>query len=308
MSTTAPIDRFLRGDANAFTGAQRRGWTIFNGKGRCNTCHAFNATYPFFTDNKFHNLGVAAHKQDFTALATRAERAITTGKPEEIDRMALETDFSELGRFLVTRNRYDMGAFKTPGLREIVVTGPYMHDGNLRTLWDVMDHYNKGGEPNPFLDGGMQRLGLTEDEINDLVELMAAFTSDRFAALGNMEMQRQRTFSRGPRSERDNDAAMGRKGHFGDAVPIFHDAQAVGCTIGVSCDMCHPNAANTHPETYPKYQVQMQKVALLRDMINWCLQHPSKGKPLADDDPKLRAMEAYIMSQRAGKAMEPGKH
>lgn len=89
---------------------------------------------------------------------------------------------------------------------------------------------------------------------------------------------------------------------------IFHDAKAFGGTVGVSCDMCHPNASNTHPETYPKYQVQMQRVALLRDMINWCIQHPAKGKPLADDDPKLKAMEAYIMSQRAGKAMEPGKH
>jgi thiosulfate dehydrogenase len=89
---------------------------------------------------------------------------------------------------------------------------------------------------------------------------------------------------------------------------IFHDAQAFGGTVGVSCDMCHPNAANTHPETYPKYQVQMQKVALLRDMINWCIQHPAKGKPLPDDDPRLRAMEAYIMAQRAGKPMEPGKH
>jgi thiosulfate dehydrogenase len=89
---------------------------------------------------------------------------------------------------------------------------------------------------------------------------------------------------------------------------IFHDAKAFGGTVGVSCDMCHPNAANTHPETFPKYQVQMQRVALLRDMINWCIEHPAKGKPLADDDPKLKAMEAYIMSQRAGKAMEPGKH
>jgi thiosulfate dehydrogenase len=89
---------------------------------------------------------------------------------------------------------------------------------------------------------------------------------------------------------------------------IFHDAKAFGGTVGVSCDMCHPNAANTHPETFPKYQVQMQRVALLRDMINWCIQHPAKGKPLTDDDPKLKAMEAYIMSQRAGKAMEPGKH
>jgi cytochrome c peroxidase len=219
MSGEAPIDRFLRGNENALTPAQRRGWSLFNGKGRCNTCHAFNATYPFFTDNKFHNIGIAAHKQDFTELATRAERAITTGKPEEIDRLALETDFSELGRFLVTRNRADIGAFKTPGLREIVLTSPYMHDGSLPTLWDVMDHYNKGGEPNPFLDGGIQRLGLEEDEINDLVELMAAFTSDKFAAPGNMELTRQRTFSRGPRSTRDTDAAMGRKMGRGDAVP-----------------------------------------------------------------------------------------
>jgi thiosulfate dehydrogenase len=102
------------------------------------------------------------------------------------------------------------------------------------------------------------------------------------------------------KSELDKFVAQGNR--------IFHDAKAFGGTVGVSCDMCHPNAANTHPETYPKYQVQMQRVALLRDMINWCIEHPAKGKPLADDDPKLRAMEAYIMSQRAGKVMEPGKH
>ena len=89
---------------------------------------------------------------------------------------------------------------------------------------------------------------------------------------------------------------------------IFHNADAFGGTIGVSCDMCHPNASNTHPETYPKYQVQLQRVALLRDMINWCIQNPTKGKPLADDDPRLRAMEAYILAQRAGKVIEPGKH
>jgi thiosulfate dehydrogenase len=89
---------------------------------------------------------------------------------------------------------------------------------------------------------------------------------------------------------------------------VFHDAKAFGGTVGVSCDMCHPNASNTHPETYPKYQVQLQRVALLRDMINWCIQNPTKGKPLADDDPRLRAMEAYIVWQRRGKDIEPGKH
>ncbi len=89
---------------------------------------------------------------------------------------------------------------------------------------------------------------------------------------------------------------------------VFHDAQAFGGTIGVSCDMCHPDAANTHPETYPKFQVQLGRVALLRDMINWCIQNPTRGKPLADDDPRLKAMEAYIIAQRKGAALEFGKH
>ena len=89
---------------------------------------------------------------------------------------------------------------------------------------------------------------------------------------------------------------------------IFHDTKLLGGTIGVSCDMCHPDASNTHPETYPKYQVQLQKVALLRDMINWCIENPVKGKTLSPDDPKMRALEAYIMAQRKGVAMEYGKH
>ncbi len=89
---------------------------------------------------------------------------------------------------------------------------------------------------------------------------------------------------------------------------IFHDDKQLGGTIGVSCDMCHPNAANTHPETYPKYQVQLQRVALLRDMINWCIENPVKGKPMPDDDPRLRALEAYIIAQRKGVKLEYGKH
>ncbi len=77
---------------------------------------------------------------------------------------------------------------------------------------------------------------------------------------------------------------------------------------GISCDMCHPDAANTHPETYPKYQTQMNKVALLRDMINWCIENPMEGEKLAEDDSKMKAIEAYILSARGGKILEPGKH
>ena len=89
---------------------------------------------------------------------------------------------------------------------------------------------------------------------------------------------------------------------------VFHDAKAFGGTIGVSCDMCHPDAANTHPETYPKFQVQLGRVAMLRDMINWCIENPTRGKPLRDDDVRLKAMEAYILAQRKGVALEYGKH
>jgi len=93
-----------------------------------------------------------------------------------------------------------------------------------------------------------------------------------------------------------------------EGARVFHDGDELGSTIAVSCDMCHPDAANTHPETYPKFQVQMGRVALLRDMINWCLEHPVRAKPMAADDPRMRAMEAYILAQRAGTALAYGKH
>jgi hypothetical protein len=88
----------------------------------------------------------------------------------------------------------------------------------------------------------------------------------------------------------------------------FHSWEALGGTIGISCDMCHPDAANTHPETYPKFQMQSKKVSLLRDMINWCIENPMKGKPLPENDPRLRSVEAYILSTRRGVPLEPGKH
>ena len=79
-------------------------------------------------------------------------------------------------------------------------------------------------------------------------------------------------------------------------------------TNKVACAQCHPNAANTHPETYPKFQQQLGRVIALREMINWCLQQPLEGKPLALDDPKMVALEAYITYERRGVALAPGKH
>jgi len=87
---------------------------------------------------------------------------------------------------------------------------------------------------------------------------------------------------------------------------LFH-SDALG-TNGLACAMCHPDAANTHPESYPKFQVQLKKVALLRDMVNWCIQNPLEGQPLSFKDERMRALEAYILAQRAGTPLQAGKH
>jgi thiosulfate dehydrogenase len=79
-------------------------------------------------------------------------------------------------------------------------------------------------------------------------------------------------------------------------------------TNGVACAQCHPNGANTHPETYPKFQQQIGRVVALRDMINWCLQQPLEGEALALDDPKMIAIEAYLAYERRGVELAPGKH
>jgi thiosulfate dehydrogenase len=87
---------------------------------------------------------------------------------------------------------------------------------------------------------------------------------------------------------------------------LFHSGE-IG-TNGMACAMCHPHASNTHPETYPKFQTQLKKVAMLRDMVNWCIINPLEGPELAENDPKMKALEAYILAQRAGKALQAGKH
>jgi thiosulfate dehydrogenase len=87
---------------------------------------------------------------------------------------------------------------------------------------------------------------------------------------------------------------------------LFHSDE-IGAN-GLACAMCHPDASNTHPETYPKFQIEMKKMALLRDMVNWCIENPLEGPKLAEDDPRMKALEAYILSKRAGVPLAIGKH
>ena len=177
ISLNAPIDRFLAGDATAISASAKSGWALFNSKARCNTCHGHIDVLPLFTDDLFHNIGVGVKRIAFDAVARKAAAAVQGGA--SIDKLALtNAQASELGRFLVTRETKDLGAFKTPQLRNVALTAPYMHDGSEATLRDVIAFYNRGGNNNPYLDGGMRPLGLTEKEKADLVALLETFTSD----------------------------------------------------------------------------------------------------------------------------------
>lgn len=201
----APFDRFAAGDTKAISPAAQRGLALFNGKARCVSCHMINSSNPLGTDNLFHNIGVSARKQNFEALAQQALSALKDGSDvDALDKLALQTDMSELGRFIVSKNRGDIGAFKTEQLRNVGITAPYMHDGSLRTLWDVLDHYNKGGETNPYLDGGIEPLNLSEDEINDVVAFLFTLTDTRFAAQNEAAMRSQQTLAAKKRPFRDN--------------------------------------------------------------------------------------------------------
>jgi cytochrome c peroxidase len=199
----------LNGDEDAISLEAKEGWRLYNEKARCVTCHPMNPSNPLGTDNRFHNVGVSARHQDFDALAKQGLKALAEDPSEQkLDELALSTNMSELGRFLVTKNRSDIGAFRTSLLLNVGITPPYMHDGTVETLWDVMDHYNKGGEPNLFLDGGMEPLALTEDEINNIVEFLFTLTDDRFSEENLRQFERQKAQAEKERPLRDDDMAF----------------------------------------------------------------------------------------------------
>ena len=215
VSFDSPFDHFIAGNNSAIDDAAKRGWELFNTKARCNKCHAQTDTMrdaTNFMDYDYHNIGIGIIRHNVVALARKAEREIAAGHLEAIDRAAIGTDLSVLGRFLITRKAADTAAFKTPNLQNVLVTGPYFHDGSQETLWDVMDHYNKGdGLQNPWLDEDIQPLALTESEIDDLVAFLASLTSPDYKELGTEELERQRALSRTTRPQRDTKRAFGPK-------------------------------------------------------------------------------------------------
>ena len=215
LSFDSPFDHFIAGDKNAIDDSAKRGWELFNNQARCNKCHALTDTTRDVTnliDNDFHNIGVLIVQHKVVPLARQAEELIKTGDTPAIDQAAIQTDMSALGRFLVTKKEPDIASFKTPNIRNVLMTGPYFHDGSQETLWDVVDHYNKGaGLQDPYLDQDIQPLALTESDIDDLVAFMASLTSPNYKEQGATELARQRAISKTTRPQRDTARAFGPK-------------------------------------------------------------------------------------------------
>ncbi len=146
VSRNSAFDKYVGGDKKAMDESAVRGMDLFKGKGRCILCH----NGPNFTDNKFHNLGVPQ-----------------VGFLKE-----------DMGRYAITLQESDKGAFKTPTLRSITETAPYMHDGVFKTLEEVVDFVNQGGGPNPHLSPWIKPLGLSAQEKQDLVAFMKALQGE----------------------------------------------------------------------------------------------------------------------------------
>lgn len=185
VSGDSPFDRFqFGGDKDALTAAEIRGLEVFLNQGRCVSCHTINQTFALFTDNKFHNLNIGFERirEDVKELADAFSEAKRKGTDVDVA-VLTNQNTSELGRFAVTDQWSDMGGFKTSTLRNIEVTAPYMHDGSLETLEDVVDFYNNGGrvketDPiNDFQSGGIKPLNLSNRQKKDLVAFMKALTS-----------------------------------------------------------------------------------------------------------------------------------
>jgi cytochrome c peroxidase len=213
FSFDSPFDHFIAGDKTAISDSAKRGWDLFNSKARCNKCHALTERDPtYFMDEDFHNIGIGIIRHNVVTEACKAEQEINSGNIIDVDQAAIQSDMSVLGRFLVTKKEADTASFKTPGLRNLLITAPYFHDGSQATLWDVMDHYNKGdGINDPYLDEDMQPLALTEPEIDDVIAVLATLTSSQYKEQGIRELARQRTLSLTQRPQRDTARAFGPK-------------------------------------------------------------------------------------------------
>jgi cytochrome c peroxidase len=191
VSGNSPFDRFVAGDLNALNESARRGLVLFRSKARCTVCHTVNPAFPFLTDGNYRNTGVAANFAGFNELAKSAMQVANNYSPEAMTGLARQRGAFELGRFLMTGNSLDIGAYRTPSLRNVELTAPYFHDGSAETLSDVVKFYVKGGQDNSFRDWQLEAVNLTDEEQHDLVEFLKSLTSDDARRMIEAEPERR---------------------------------------------------------------------------------------------------------------------
>lgn len=170
-SGESPFDRHVAGDAAALTAAQRRGLALFAGRAGCAACHTIDGARPRLTDGRFHNTGVAF-------------RPVERDEDENVTLRDILLDVAGDGAGGVNFVAEDDGQFKTPSLRDVARRGPYMHDGSLATLEDVVRYYSGGGIRNPRLDDKVRALDLSDEDVNDLVAFLGALTCDERPGIG----------------------------------------------------------------------------------------------------------------------------
>jgi cytochrome c peroxidase len=178
ISGDSPFDRyFFGGDRTAMSESAARGLNLFRRKGNCANCHEISWNNALFTDNRFYNIGVGYDRLEPSIdayLEGLQQSAKASTKPGATS--LTDVQRSELGQFNITRVVSDIGKFRTPTLRNIGETGPYMHDGSLKTLEEVVEYYDKGGKKNPYLDAAIFPLKLTEQEKSDLIAFLKSLT------------------------------------------------------------------------------------------------------------------------------------
>ncbi|MEN8258183.1 MAG: cytochrome c peroxidase [Thermodesulfobacteriota bacterium] len=187
VSGNSSFDRwYYGGDKKALDESAKRGFKLFTGKGSCSICHTIDETYALFTDDSFHNTGVGWHASmgdEPADYPVQLAPGVMLRVPTKLIDSVGEPRPRDIGRYEVTLNPAHRWSYKTPTLRNVALTGPYMHNGKFGTLLDVVTFYNQGGFANPQLDKIITPLGLTNMEMNDIVAFLESLTGDNVETL-----------------------------------------------------------------------------------------------------------------------------
>ena len=186
-AANSPFDRWYYGkEEDAISEQVKRGFRVFTGKGVCSACHLIQKEYALFSDDQLHNTGLGF--QDSMGVEPRTRRVqLAPGVYTELDTSVIRSvsrpKENDLGLYEVTENPNDRWKYRTPSLRNVALTAPYMHNGSLLSLRDVIDFYDQGGIPNELLSPLIRPLDLTDSEIDELVAFLQSLTGSNTSIL-----------------------------------------------------------------------------------------------------------------------------